>query len=67
MIKKGAVAGHCFKGQADLQVAYHVTDARGRKGYLMIRKRLIDKKAFEYDPQLGWEVDRWFEWPEVDE
>lgn len=62
MIKKGPVAGHHFHGQADLQVAYHVTDDHGNYGYLHVRKRLVDRAAFDYDPRLGWEVDRWFQW-----
>ncbi len=29
---------------------------------MRIRKRLVDRAAFEYDASFGREVDRWFEW-----
>lgn len=60
-IKIGPVAGSHFRGPADLVVAKHVT-VGGRKGYFVTRKWLADRKAFEYDPRLGWAYDRWFEW-----
>lgn len=60
-ITLGPIAGHHFHGQADLQVARHVTCGE-KRGYLMVRKRLVDRAAHNYDPQLGWETDRWFEW-----
>lgn len=57
----GNCAGHHFHGQADLEVVKHCT--RGtQRGYYHQRKRLVDRKAFAYDPRLGWETDRWFEW-----
>ena len=62
-IKIGNSAGHHFFGDADLQVSYHCS--RGQEtGYYFKRKRLVDRAAFDYDPRLGWEVDRWFEWHE---
>lgn len=61
----GNLAGHNFRGQADLHVAYHAT-CGDRKGYLMKRKRLRDRAAYEYDPRLGWENDVWFEWEDSD-
>lgn len=60
-IKIEACAGHHFRGKADLQCAFHCTDGK-RKGYFHKRKRLRDRKAFDYDPRLGWETDCWFEW-----
>ncbi len=59
----GPTAGHHFNGQADLTVAKHVQCGK-RKGFFCTRKRLVDRAAFNYDPLLGWEVDRWFEWPD---
>ena len=61
MIEIGAIAGHHFHGQADMQIAYHAKCGEQR-GYLMKRKRLVDRAAFNYDPNLGWEKDIWFEW-----
>ena len=62
----GATAGHHFHGPGDLQVVRHCR--RGdQHGFLMTRKRLVDRKAFDYDPTLGWSIDRWFEWAECDE
>lgn len=49
----GNVAGHCFHGQADLEVVRHCRD-RLAFGHYHVRKRLLDG---------GWEVDRWFDWP----
>lgn len=60
-IEVGSVAGHHFHGQADLQVAYHVS-CGARKGYLMKRRRLVNRQAFMYDPSMGWETDIWFDW-----
>jgi hypothetical protein len=57
----GEMAGHHFHGEADLQVAQHCR--RGNEyGYYHVRTRLVDRDAFECDPQMGWEVDRWFQW-----
>jgi hypothetical protein len=65
-IQIGSIAGHHFCGPADLVVAHHAT--RGtQSGFRMTRKRLRDRAAFAYDPQLGWEVDVWFDWSEGDE
>lgn len=55
------MAGHHFHGQADLEVVRHCQRGSER-GYLHSRKRLVDRAAFQYDPRLGWETDRWFEW-----
>jgi len=66
-IKIGALAGHHFHGQADLQVAYWCKDGKGREGFYMRRKRLVNRAAFNYDPKLGWQTDRWFEWFKSDE
>jgi hypothetical protein len=60
-IELGPFAGHHFWGEGDLQVAQHATRGRQR-GYKMVRKRLVDRAAFNYDSRLGWEVDVWFEW-----
>ena len=60
-IEIGAVAGHHFWGQADLQIARHCR-CGDRRGYFISRKRLVDRAAFNYDPRLGWETDHWFEW-----
>lgn len=57
----GNSAGHSLK-PSDLTVAKHVT-CRGTEGFLMTRKWLRDRAAFDYDPTMGWEIDRWFEWP----
>lgn len=57
----GEVAGHHFHGQGDLQIARHAACGE-KRGYLMVRTRLVDRAAFDYDPQLGWQADRWFEW-----
>lgn len=66
IITIGATAGHHFHGQADLQVAKHAerttADGKVESGFFMVRKRLVDRAAFNYDPCLGWEIDRWFEW-----
>lgn len=66
MIKLGQVSGHHFYGQADLVVARHVEQIVNgcviRKGHFCTRKRLVDHAAFNYDPAMGWEIDRWFEW-----
>lgn len=60
-IEIGNVAGHHFHGQADLEIVCHCR--RGdQRGYYHRRKRLVDRAAFNYDPNLGWEVDVWFEW-----
>lgn len=57
----GEIAGQHFHGPADLQVARHCV--RGsRHGFFMVRKRLRNRAAFNYDLTLGWEIDRWFEW-----
>lgn len=61
----GPSAGHHFHGQADLQVSYHCT-AGNRRGYFHKRKRLVNRAAFEYCPQLGWEYDHWFTWIDDD-
>ena len=61
-IRIGNVAGWTFRGQADLEVAHHCTDGH-RNGFYVIRKRLVDREAFAYDPHLGWELDKFFEWP----
>lgn len=57
--------GH-FRGQADLVVGYHCErrwpDGRVETGVFMKRKWLADRKAFEYDPHLGWAKEHWFEW-----
>lgn len=48
----GNCAGHHFHGQADLEVLKHCT--RGtQRGYYHQRKRLVDRKAFAYDPRFG--------------
>jgi hypothetical protein len=61
----GAIAGHHFHGRADMQAARHCF--RGlHHGYFMVRKRLRNRAAFNYDPTLGWEIDRWFEWDETE-
>lgn len=57
----GETAGHHLR-PADMTVAKHVT-CRGVHGYLVSRKRLRDRAAFNRDPTQGWEIDRWFEWP----
>jgi hypothetical protein len=57
----GASAGHHFNGQADLTVVRHCS--RGSEhGLMFTRKWLADRAAYNYDPRLGWAVDRWFEW-----
>ena len=57
--------GH-FRGKADLVVGYHCErrwpDGRVEIGVLMKRKWLADRKAFEYDPCLGWAKEHWVEW-----
>ena len=62
----GNCAGHHFWGPNDLQVCYHVTatlaDGRKSAGLFYRRKSLVNRAAFEYDPQMGWEVDCWFDW-----
>lgn len=60
-IKIGNIAGHHFHGTADLEVRRHCI-CGDKKGYFCIRKRLVDRVAFNYDPRLGWEIDKWFEW-----
>jgi len=62
VIKIGSVAGWRFCGPADLEVARHCSDGK-KTGFYVVRKRLVDRAAFAYDPRLGWEVDRFFEWP----
>lgn len=57
----GESAGYHFNGQADLTVARHVT-CGSRQGVFLTRKWLYDRKAYEYDPRLGWAVEHWFEW-----
>lgn len=57
----GASAGHHFHGQADLEVVYHCSKGE-IKGYYHCRKRLVNRAAFNFDPSLGWSIDRWFEW-----
>ena len=80
-IEIGNCAGHHFHGQADMEVVYHCRRgtspaspilyyARGEAeldGYYHVRTRLVDRAAFDYDPRLGWETDRWFEWPDGQE
>lgn len=62
----GNCAGHHWWGQADLEVVYHCR--RGLEfGYYHVRKRLVDRAAFNYDPTMGWERDCWFEWPRAEE
>lgn len=59
----GPAAGHHFHGQADLEIVNHCK--RGEQsGYYHRRKRLVDRAAFNYDPTMGWETDRWFTWIE---
>jgi hypothetical protein len=58
----GEVAGHHFYGQADLKVVFWCRKG-STDGFYHVRKRLVNRAAFNYDPRLGWEVDRWFEWP----
>ncbi len=61
-IQLGGVAGHhFFPGEPNLVVARHCRSGK-RCGYMFTQKRLVDRAAFEYDPSLGWEIDRWFEW-----
>lgn len=49
----GYLAGHCFHGKGDIQVARHCR--RGQEfGYYHVRQRLM--------PDGSWEIDRWFEW-----
>lgn len=57
----GSIAGHHFHGRADLQVARHCLQG-AHHGLFMVRKRLRNRAAFDYDPAMGWEIDRWFEW-----
>ena len=66
VIQLGEVAGHHFAGQADLIVSRHAKCGE-RRGYLVSRKRLVNRAAFDCDPRLGWEVDRWFEWTDEKE
>lgn len=63
----GELAGHHFHGQADLSVARHATriDDHGSvvsQGFLIVRKRLVNRSAYDYDPTFGWETDQYFEW-----
>lgn len=59
----GPPAGHHFWGQADLEVVFHCR--RGAvEGFYHVRRWLVNRAAFAYDPRLGWAVDRWFEWRE---
>jgi hypothetical protein len=58
----GNPAGHSLK-TSDLTVYRHVT-CRGTAGLLATRKWLRDRAAFNYDPSMGWEIDRWFIWPD---
>ena len=48
-------------GRPTCRFAYHAKCGE-QCGYLMKRKRLVDRAAFNYDPNLGWEKDIWFEW-----
>ena len=59
----GNSAGHHFHDNADLEVVYHCT-VGAKRGYFHVRKRLVNRAAFEYDPTMGWEIDRWIEWLE---
>lgn len=61
----GSVVGQHFHGNADLEVVHYCLRGSDR-GYYHVRKRLVDREAFNYDPRLGWEVDRWFEWDDDD-
>jgi hypothetical protein len=64
------LAGHHFaKGNnPDLTVSRHCErrhrDGRVEKGFFVGRRWLVDRKAFEYDPRLGWAREHWFEWPD---
>ncbi len=60
-IQLGGIAGGHFCGTADLVVARHCRSGK-RRGYMLTRKRLVNRAAFNYHPSLGWETDRWFEW-----
>jgi len=60
----GNTAGHHFHGQSDLEVVKHCTLGK-KKGFYHIRKRLVNRAAFNFNPRLGWEIDRWFEWIET--
>ena len=62
MITINGVAGHHFHGPADLELVRHCTDSSGNPGYAHGRRRLVNRAAFNYDPTLGWETDRWFTW-----
>ena len=65
-IQIGEVAGSHFRGLADLQIAFHAT-CGDRRGYMLRRRRLVDRAAYNYDPTLGWETDIWFEWLDENE
>lgn len=61
-------AGGGFRGKSELVLAYQAKriypDGRVEKGYLVKRKWLCDRVAFNYDPTMGWAYEFWFEWPE---
>lgn len=61
-IRIGSVCWHRFDGQGILHVAYHCRRDL-EFGFYHVRKSLRDRSAFDYDPIMGWEYDRWFEWP----
>lgn len=63
-IKIGNVAGSRFLGsraEDGFMVTRHATHGE-RIGFFHVCKRLVNRAAFNYDPRMGWEYDRWFTW-----
>ncbi len=59
---KRCSGGSHFHGPADVEIVFYCTDSRGRSGRYHVRIKLRDRAAFDYDPRLGWEYDRFFTW-----
>jgi len=60
----GNVAGQSFR-DGGLVVSYHATRTGNgtiERGYLVTRKWLADRDAFDVDPSKGWAKEFWFEW-----
>lgn len=62
----GGNAGGGFQKDGSLTIAKHATrtnsDGSVDKGYLISKKWLADRDAFNYCPTMGWAKEFWFEW-----
>lgn len=65
----GGYAGGKFTGQSQRTGAYHAVrvfeDGSKQFGFMLKRKWLFDRAAFNYCPTLGWAYEHWFEWNAV--